>query len=670
MNFDEYLKSEVSKSEIPEELSPENIALMLKNRKSSAKAHSQSGSSDSIGMKSKKSVIIMRSAAAVAACVGLTFAAVALNEQHTQPVTYVNTSGEVSVAADYSDVYKVLIDDRIKNGMVITDDEPDTADKNNVPYVEIVTPETSANPEGGDSSQTSTNTTTRYSLPMVSFDGVAKGDILEKDGTNLYYIAQNKVYAVSENQGETGIVFQTANENTTPRELYLNSDRLIVISDGTIEVPQANAADATASETAESSAAEPSEEKKTDETIKQSCIVVDIYDVSDKTAVKLLTTFKQNGSYISSAMAENKLYIVSDYSGYQAKPLENQQDLDNYVPAYYINDAKSYVQPSDIVMPSVSAGTNYTIVSGLDVTSETPLQSIKAVLGGTKSAYFTSGGIYTASALMTSSKGKTSVITGFATSDGIVSYRGASAVDGAVSASAFTLHDGKIFAASVLAGEKQSVNLFAFNEKMEITDSAKEIALGKNIHGAYLKNGKAYILTDESKPLCVSLDGQLSENQAAESGADAYLTDYSDGRMIGFGNEYDANGAVTGVRISMFADNGSGTLTEFAGYTVSGQSLSENETCGALFIDKNAGLIGIPTVSKDNFGTKNTYTLLSYSDTSGFTPIGTLEYTDVDKDFEFDKAAVEGDTFYALSGGRIVSARLSDLKVIKTLPLK
>jgi hypothetical protein len=90
----------------------------------------------------------------------------------------------------------------------------------------------------------------------------------------------------------------------------------------------------------------------------------------------------------------------------------------------------------------------------------------------------------------------------------------------------------------------------------------------------------------------------------------------------------------------------------------------------ALLIDSKNGIIGIPTVKNDTYGNGNLYYVTSYRSGEGFTSLGYIEYTDLDKKYEFKRSVVIDDTLYAVSDGRIVSARISDLKVVETFEIE
>ena len=110
-----------------------------------------------------------------------------------------------------------------------------------------------------------------------------------------------------------------------------------------------------------------------------------------------------------------------------------------------------------------------------------------------------------------------------------------------------------------------------------------------------------------------------------------------------------------------------------SGLTVGSTTFAPGETFSkaltdrrAVLIDSEAGIIGVPVYSHNEFGTKNHYYVYSFDDTAGFVQKGVIEYTDIDDSMIFERGKIIGDNLYVISSGRVISARLSDLKIIET----
>lgn len=139
----------------------------------------------------------------------------------------------------------------------------------------------------------------------------------------------------------------------------------------------------------------------------------------------------------------------------------------------------------------------------------------------------------------------------------------------------------------------------------------------------------------------------------------AYLYKYSDDKLLGI-----STSAESGITLSMFGSESGltmGSTTIATGETFS-KALTDRR---ALLIDSEAGIIGVPVYSYNEFGTRNLYYVYSFDDTAGFIQKGVIEYTDIDDSMIFERGKIIGENLYVISSGRIISARLSDLKIIE-----
>lgn len=731
MNFDEKLSMLISEAEIPEQLSPENIALMLKQKTADK---NKKPSVPAISMKSKKQAMIFRSTAAIAACFALVFGIMAFvnNKGTALPAGYLDNDVEVREAENYSDVYKGIQDAFVKNGKIIDDES-------NISYPNKTSSDTKGNViTAGTQIKTKAqdiNTVVEYSMTSEKVEGVAEADILRTDGNNLYYIANDALYIVSTNNGKMTLLSKTQRNNIYPVEMYIDQNKLTVISNNVDEVPyQIKQAETTAkasepvvstvtsvSGKAEggSTAAAPQSaevtpvvstvpgttaapvtssvsastasttgtdtstaESTVPSTILRSNVVVEIYDISDKNAPKLTMTYKQSGTYISSRMIESSLYLVSNYSKYQTKPLENQDDLDNYVPAYYINDVKTYIDAKNICIPSKVVSTSYAVVSGLNVQGEKPLTSIKAVLGNVRDIYCSTSNLYLIGNAASAKDKDNSSITCFKINKGNVGYSANASVEGTmINQLSMSEYDNNFRIATTTTdskSDKHHSSIFILGTDLKPIGSISNLCGEKTIQTVRFDKNTAYVVTAEDKaPITIALTDKENPKQVNDKSSNsnsAFLYKYSDNRLIGLGTELDEKGKQKGLKLSMFDSTNASSPKEIFSTPLKG-SLSEAFADAvinrkALLIDSTNNIIGVPTVSGDQYGIKNYYYVFSYDETKGFIAKGILDYSDVDKNCEFNRGLFIGDVFYALSNGRIVSAQISDLKVIEALTLK
>ena len=710
MKFEEQIHLLISENEVPDRLSPENIALMLKQK--TAEKNTKP-SVPAISMNTKKQALRFRSSAAVAACVALTFGIVAFVNDNGAglPIAVLSSSQEARTAENYADVYKAIHDMFVKNGSMITTENPTPSPNKG----EIIAPSDS-------DPAPAANTVVPYEMDTGLEEGIAQADILKTDGKNLYYAANNTLYVVSTENGKMTLLSKLATDKNIPAEIYIEQNRLIVLSNNTVAVPyEIRHSETTASSetttavsdtatvpgdsslpsdtsattsvtagTTGSSAAETagstsktgndtSTETKIPSTVLQNNVVVEVYDITDSQSPKLVTTYKQNGSYISSRMIDSTLYLVSNYSGYQTKPLETQEDLDNYVPSYSVNGNKAYVEAKDIIIPPALSSTSYSVVSGLNIMDAAPVASVKAVLGNVKEVYSSSSALYLVGNAPSANAKDNSLLTRFGFNAGTLEYTNSVTFPGTlISGQSLNEYNGNLQVASVTTGGKSgkaSAGVYIFGADLKSVGSLTGLSPDKEVSNVRFEEDKAYILQEgDQTPLVVSITNpQEPQLQEGASGSEAYLRNYAENRKLGLGREYNADGKLVGLKLTMF-DSSTAELKELYSISISGDIpanlVGSAVDANALLLEPSAGLIGVPTVSQGEYGYRNLYSLISYDEAAGFASKGALEYNDVDAHYAFSRGLHLGDALYAFSGGRVVSAQLSDLKVIETLALK
>ena len=653
MGFDKEVRMLIEEAEIPERLSPDNIAVMLKEKQ--AEKNRKEIKMSSAGIKSKNRAVAMRSAAAVAACIALGCGVTAVVNNTNRPEIDNPEVIQGHKVSDYHDVYSVIQDTIINNpaddgigwGEISNDEIPVETDTENFDNKDYI------------------------------FDRAAEteDDITVTDGKNLYCISNGKVNVISAENGDMTELIQIENAEKTPVGMYIAEDRLIVISNNVVEVPF------TAAET-EKTTAEGEEviaDSMTEttvpslpETVTQNNTVIDIYNIADKTNVKLENTYKQNGAYISSSMEGTLLYVVSNYSNFRTKPLDSEEDLDNYIPSYYTDDGKYYVDAADITIPA-KVSNNYTIVAGLDTAQASPFRSIKVVLSNGKSAYFTDNAVY----VVGNASGDTTIAK-FPISDGDISAPIVADVAGIYSdITSVDEYNGMVRVSTLTpspdGARTGGVSISIDDENLVPVSYLAGLCkdMGKNPVMVEFKENKAFIfLSGESNPYEVILDG-TEVSPVVSSDRSVYLYKCTDNEYLGISSKTDENGKAVGVVLTMYSTADGINFTELSSVETNGvlsAALSNGKLdMKALLIDSKNGIIGIPTVKNDTYGNGNLYYVTSYKSGEGFTSLGYIEYTDLDKKYEFKRSVVIDDTLYAVSDGRIVSARISDLKVVETL---
>ena len=667
MTFEERLNELIDEVEVPDELSPENIALMLKAKTTQSKMETEH-----INIKSVPSVhaqrlrIIKMTAASVAACAVIGTGLIAYNSQNESDIGTIDETIEYNAISpnDYDDLYSIY------TGIYFSAD-PEQEDKDNAP-------ESDRNDENvpAISDAPTEPEDTLSELSAYDFQGAAKGlandaDIVKSDGTNLYCISDGKLYIVSLDTME--IVSVIENKLSPPVELYIDGDRLILVSKENEEI-QIVEGSSSSSEITTSDSVVPAagsdilsaDEKNADpnrtESVSRANVAVDIYDLKDKSNPKLTTSYKQNGKYTSSKLVDGVLYLVSDHSDYRTAPLSDGASLDSFVPAYSLNGNRQFVAPEDIMVPANANSTDYTVVSAIGCNSDTPEVTVKAVLGTSKNVYCSADTLYTVGVGKSSSGVDYSIITSFDLSKGTgITYKASSSVAGRViSKYSMNEYNGNFRIATETSDENgTSTSVYVLDSELKVINSAGALLAGQTVSAVRFEDTFASLFTSNDTPaLVLDLASDPPVQSQSLANTSAYLYGYSDTKLCGIDKKADGNG----LTLTMYdADNGlmlnSIDFAEDIG-EVNSKALTDRR---AVLID--SGMVGVPVYSYSEFGVNNLYYVFSYDDEAGFTLKGKIEYVELDDSAVFERAAVNEDMLYIFSEKKVVSVRLGDFKV-------
>lgn len=704
MKFDEHVNSMIRDIEVPDELMPDNIALMLKSKTA------EKNKKPSISVKSQKKAIIYRTVSAAAACAVLVLGVTVMMNTDSEGISagYIEDAGQVKTAENYSVIYKAFRNSVINNSDIkreptkdVTEIKPENTQPSAMPPEPVQKP--------GDDTD---DKVTEYKMSTDSQDINNKADIIKTDGENIYYIANNALYAVKKNGGNISLLSKIYDSRYVPVEMYIDGDRLIVISSTVDEVPyevhtkesvsvaetsgvqetSGEITDTVSDETSpiqsETSAQETSaqtepapvslsDSENVPSAIQQSNTVAEIFDISDKNAPKSINVYKQNGSYISSAMSGGFVYIVTNYSDFQSKPLERENDLDNYIPSYSLNGSKYYVEANDIFIPHTVSATGYTVASGLDMNAENPVVSVKAVIGSGSYVASYDNDMYVVGSFCGEKNKTASSIIRFTYENGNLAYKSSAAVEGTlVSSSSMNKYEDTFRIAAKVSDQKSKkshINIYIFDENLNSLGSISDLAQNADVTRVKFSENTALIgIKDSDTPIEVDLSDRVSPKAVAEATVKskmAYLNKIGD-NYFGIGTVYDEEGKSTDTtKITLFDS----ALNELSSLDINGnisgiftnRILNKNK----ILIDPQKGIIGIPTVKNGDYGIKNYYNIFTVSENT-IQKKCVLDYSEISETLAFNRAVIDGNILYVFSNSRIVSYNLDELKVIDTILIK
>ena len=661
---DKKLRELLTEEPVPQELEPENIKKMLDEKVPARKRN-----------KIKRSMALRITAGAAAcAVVGTTAVHFAgqrnvinknksvINSEYEKVTNSVKdvADGEkyelktqapyMSGASDYSEVYK-LFKDSTKDPVVFTEETVDAALGGEEFYDEAESVDNSIKGETPTEVQDDAELTDApvfseneddddYSETYNQEEGVLEADIVKTDGKCIYYIYNNYNYGNYNEDGiyenysrEIPLMNVTAVDNGTftssekidlrvdadsyfgggfdasycyVQDMYVYNDMLLVV--GSIS--------------AEKWVYFDENSKRTDDVdmdgdyfpdcLSKEAVFVSVYTTGE--SPQLLDTYYQEGSYEDVRISpDGYMYLISDYFTQSTNVVENENELENYVPTCGINDKVSYIPAEDILLPAEpenkSDRLSYTVIGSLDLNTSGEITAVdsKALAGYTGQIYCSQDNLYTNTYSPyerndeESLKTEKTNITRIAINAGTITPAASGTIDGTVKDQfSMSEYNGYFRVAAhrqyyyykfvpydnyeinedddaidswgdVLYGDwkgdefgryyfntsKIDNCVYVLDLDMNIVGESEAFGQGESIKSASFSGDISYVVTYEQTDPLFAID--LSDPTAPAImdefkilGYSTYMQQWNDGQLLGFGIAADEDGIERGIKLTMF----------------------------------------------------------------------------------------------------------------------
>lgn len=391
-------------------------------------------------------------------------------------------------------------------------------------------------------------------------EGVDEGDIIKTDGKYLYVANADKktISIVDIAREEMKISAEILVEDGKEvKELYINENKLVVVG------------------------LYYDEERLYDDGFSVSdraiyntyygagrwanATFVEVYDIADRTAPKLVTEYSQQGGYDNSRMIGTKLYAVSTYY-----VDISHDDYRNYcIPETEINDVCKKV-PADCISVVEESNSNvYAVITTLDVENGTE-PSCEAILGNCNELYASAKGLFLSETNFDEQAQHFTKIYRFEYTDTGVNYKCMGKVAGYINDQFSMSYDGEHFRIATtlnkteVDGDTVSMsvdnrvnNLYILNNNMQIVGKVEDLAQGESIESVRFVGDMAYVVTfRQTDPLFV-IDLSDPENPTVKGelkipGFSEYLHPIADGLLVGVGYDGTESGTNGDCKVSLF----------------------------------------------------------------------------------------------------------------------
>lgn len=609
----ELIKKETEEVQVPEGLRPEQILKTLEDQGEGRRKSSRQ----------KKRTWIFRGATVAAACLvavvgfnvylknltksdGISGGGTTASTDGSESEITISKEKNIKAADNYEDAYAYLetYSKRMQSesyGTEMYARDGGTASSEN--QNEIATLESDA---AADSTSSAANSEAAkavdtsgsgYSETNVRQDGVDEGDTVKTDGNYLYVLKDNsKEISIVDANASAMKSLQTIQPEDidTIREFYLDKEQHYVIAVCEKQTSSGKEIDAY-------------------NYWNPMNTVMITYDISDIENPKELGRITQNGNYESSRKVGDYVYLFSDYSIYLDGMKKSEPET--YVPL--VNGEK--VAASDIFLPAVSEGYEYSVITSVDIKNPGKTYDSKAIMSDGGEVYVSEKNIYYYDTVWDYVNGQKTTLRRIGYKDGKLSAGAQGKVDGYLNDS-YSIDEYKGYLRLVLTDDNKN-DVRILDMDLNEVGAIENLAKDESVYSARLMGDTGYFVTFEQTDPLFSVD--LSDPKNPEiigklkiPGFSDYLHPYGDGKLLGIGMDADEETGVTnGVKVTMFDISDPANVKEMDTYTLENVYSTEvSYDYKAALVSADQNLIGF---SGNTEGVQK-YFLFRYDEKNGF----------------------------------------------------
>lgn len=433
----------------------------------------------------------------------------------------------------------------------------------------------------------SANTAGDYSQTNVQVAGVDEGDVVKTDGNYIYAVSNGTVRIVkavpATDLAETAVIgFE--DENFTANDLYVDGDRLVVI--GSVWSNRGGVYPMLEKPMARDMMIWPGYGTSKSE--------ARIYDVSSRSAPKLVRKVTFDGNVVSSRRIEGRLYLVmNQYPMYwgQPVPLTRGATEEDLLPKYSDTASGTTDEPvtrcgAVSILPHVPSP-QYLMIGVVPLRDTKEKVNTEVILGSAENVYASLENLYVATtewnyvwdAANPQSTQKTNVFRFAYMPDG-VGMEAQGSVQGRI-LNQFSMDEYENHFRIATTRDQQwradndtipSENqLYVLNRDMKQVGAIEDIAPGESIYSVRFMGDRAYVVTFKQVDPLFVIDLEDPRNpeilgQLKIPGYSNYLHPYDENHVIGIGKEVDESinkekvhgsdavhyTAVLGLKLSLF----------------------------------------------------------------------------------------------------------------------
>ena len=343
---------------------------------------------------------------------------------------------------------------------------------------------------------------------------------------------------------------------------------------------------------------------------------ISVYDISDEKNPKLVSKHEQDGSYMTSRVADNHFYLFTNYTTYNNECKKDQPE--SFVPSIDGN----LVEEKNISIADESKANSYMLMTSLSLDNSNDYIDKKVVFGASNNFYMSNDNIYLIKNY--SREVYKTIIRKYSYKEGKFKYITSAKVSGEISNS-YYMHEYKGNFVYVYTnygqGGKTENGLCILDENLKKKGSLTGLGKNENIKSSYYIENMAYFVTYRQTDPVFAVDISDPNKPVLKSelklpGFSSYLHSLGENVLLGIGSGGETDDSI---KLSIFSIDENKILKEKCKKIIEDDSYSiAGDNHKAVFIDEERGLIGFAAMTYDyeneNGQSGLEYNVFSYKD--------------------------------------------------------
>lgn len=397
---------------------------------------------------------------------------------------------------------------------------------------------------------------------------------------------------------------------------------------------------------------------------------------------EFIDRYIQDGAYSSARITpDGYLYLITNYFSSDYNSVKDAENISEYIPKCGMSGNVGYIPADCLLLPTeqckeYSSCLRFVTAGSIDLNQSgapKPVDS-KALAGNSGKVYCSADNLYCADGW------ENTEITRISLREGKISPAASGRIEGYINDQFSMSEYGGYFRAAATiekydnTGENLTNSVYVLDMDMKIVGEVGGFGTGEHIKSVNFSGSMAYVVTFRQTDPLFSIDLSDPKNpkildEFKINGFSSYMQPWTDGLLLGFGNDADDSGRITGVKLVMFDNSDPDSLKEVGKYTICNaeNSIYSNavDDRKQLLISPEKNLICVPVCDYLNDSFTSSYMLFSYENGEfklKNTICETLDSSEIFSCNVFDRAVYIGDYVYILSGKRFVSADIDTAK--------